>query len=117
MSVKKTLSLNREKAGKSAIPANKTLSLNANNRVSSSSEATGASNDAVVAKKRRTDRCFSFSFMEINIEKPAGSTSLEDVDSNKLKAEIKRWAKAVVRYARQVSDRFGRSSSGSNVSG
>ncbi|KAI3416641.1 uncharacterized protein J3R85_015273 [Psidium guajava] len=118
MSVKKTLSLNREKAGKPAIPAKKTLSLNANNRASSSSEATGTSNnDAVVAKKRRTDRCFSFSFMEINIEKPAGSTSLEDVDSNKLKAEIRRWAKAVVRYARQVSDRFARSSSSSHVSG
>ncbi|XP_030464515.1 uncharacterized protein LOC115683982 [Syzygium oleosum] len=116
MSVKKTLSLTREKAGKSAMsamPAKKTLSLNASNRVSSS-EPIGASNDAaVVAKRRRTDRCFSF--MEINIEKPAGSTSLKDVDSNKLKAEIKRWAKAVVRYARQVSDRFARSSS--NVSG
>ncbi|KAI6671805.1 hypothetical protein NL676_006690 [Syzygium grande] len=115
MSVKKTLSLNREKAGKSAMsamPAKKTLSFNASNRVSSS-EPIGASNDAVVAKRRRTDRCFSF--MEINIEKPAGSTSLKDVDSNKLKFEIKRWAKAVVRYARQVSDRFARSSS--NVSG
>ncbi|KAI6671810.1 hypothetical protein NL676_006695 [Syzygium grande] len=104
MSVTKTLSLKREKAGKSAIPAKKTLSLNASNRVSSS-EAMGTSNDAVVTKKRRTDRCFSF--IEINIKKPAGS--------NKFKAEIKVWDKAVVRYARQVSDRFARLSLSSNL--
>ncbi|KAK3410862.1 uncharacterized protein LOC108955632 [Eucalyptus grandis] len=108
MSVKKILSVNGEKARKSAIPARKALSLNSNNRTSSP-EAMDSSNGAVALKKRRTDKCFSFS--EINIEKPAGSTSLKDVDSNKLKAEIKRWAKAVVKYARQVSDRFARSSS------
>ncbi|KAF8011627.1 hypothetical protein BT93_J2033 [Corymbia citriodora subsp. variegata] len=110
MSVKKNLSLNGEKAGKSAVPMKKTLSLNANKRVSSP-EATGTSNDAIVLKKRRSASCFSFK--EINM--PAGSTSLKDVDSNKLKAEIKRWAKVVVRYARQVSDRFARSNS--NTSG
>lgn len=32
---------------------------------------------------------------------------LKEMDSNKLKSEIKKWAKAVVAYARQVSARFG----------
>lgn len=36
-------------------------------------------------------------------------SSLKDLDSNKFKAEIKRWAKAVVTYARQVSGRLGSS--------
>ena len=60
----------------------------------------------VDAKRRRFDRCFSF--MEISIE--PGSSSLKDLDSDKLKTEIKRWAKAVVAYARQVSGHFGSSS-------
>ncbi|XP_022715089.1 uncharacterized protein LOC111274599 [Durio zibethinus] len=56
-------------------------------------------------KKRRSfNRCFSF--MEVSMEPVS---SLNDLDSNKFKAEIKRWAKAVVAYARQVSDRFGSS--------
>lgn len=53
-------------------------------------------------KRRRFDRCFSF--MEISIE--PGTSSLKDLDSNKFKEEIKRWAKAVVAYARQVSGRL-----------
>ncbi|XP_042492254.1 uncharacterized protein LOC122071868 [Macadamia integrifolia] len=50
------------------------------------------------AKRQRFDRCFSF--MEINIE---SGKSLKELDTEKLKTEIKKWAKAVVRYARQVS--------------
>ncbi|KAK8551269.1 hypothetical protein V6N13_119741 [Hibiscus sabdariffa] len=57
-------------------------------------------------KRRSFNRCFSF--MEVPME-PAVS-SLKELDSNKFKAEIKRWAKAVVGYARQVSGRLGRSS-------
>lgn len=56
----------------------------------------------VNAKRRRFDHCFSF--MEISMEP---GSSLKDMDSNKLKTEIKRWAKAVVIYARQVSSHFG----------
>ena len=55
-----------------------------------------------VAKRGRYDRCFSF--MEVSVEP---GKSLKEMDSFKLKDEIKRWAKAVVAYARQVSDRFG----------
>ena len=47
-----------------------------------------------------------FSCKQISME--AGKT-LEQMDSNKLKSEIQRWAKAVVAYARQVSARFGSS--------
>ncbi|CAN0881736.1 hypothetical protein LINGRAHAP2_LOCUS14405 [Linum grandiflorum] len=36
--------------------------------------------------------------------------SLKQQNSGKLKAEIKRWAKAVAVYARQLSGRLGRSS-------
>lgn len=55
------------------------------------------------AKRQRYDRCFSF--MEIKID--PGIKSLKRLDSRKFKSEIQRWAKAVVRYARQVSNRFG----------
>ncbi|KAL8230307.1 hypothetical protein R6Q57_000086 [Mikania cordata] len=55
------------------------------------------------AKKQRHDRCISF--MEISID--PGIKSLKRLDSRKFKSEIKRWSKTVVRYARQVSDRFG----------
>ncbi|CAN4086905.1 unnamed protein product [Withania somnifera] len=55
------------------------------------------------AVKRR--RCFSF--MEISTD--PGVKSLKHLDSNKFKEEIKKWAKSVVSYARQVSDRFGSS--------
>ncbi|KAI9079233.1 hypothetical protein K1719_038838 [Acacia pycnantha] len=60
-------------------------------------------------KRRRFNRWFSF--VEVPLEP---GKQLKDMDSNKLKAEIKRWAKAVVAYARQVSGRFG--SSGSSKS-
>ncbi|KAG6789015.1 hypothetical protein POTOM_001570 [Populus tomentosa] len=56
--------------------------------------------DQVSAKRRRSDRCFSFK--EISIEP---GKSLKDLDSNKFKIDIKRWARAVVAYARQVSSR------------
>ncbi|KAB1218456.1 hypothetical protein CJ030_MR3G026336 [Morella rubra] len=59
-----------------------------------------------VAKRGRFDRCFSF--MEISVEP---GKALKEMDSSKLKSEITRWAKAVVAYARQVSDRFGSSRS------
>ncbi|GAV80266.1 hypothetical protein CFOL_v3_23727 [Cephalotus follicularis] len=62
------------------------------------------------SKRRRLDSCLPF--MEIKIEAAAAgssssSSSLKKVDSSKFKDEIKRWAKAVVAYARQVSGRFG----------
>ncbi|KAG5228948.1 60S ribosomal protein L28 [Salix suchowensis] len=53
--------------------------------------------DQVSAKRRRSDRCFSFK--EVSIEP---GKSLKHLDSNKFKIEIKRWAKAVVAYARQL---------------
>ncbi|XVF26912.1 hypothetical protein REPUB_Repub14bG0061200 [Reevesia pubescens] len=82
MSVKKTVALDNggDEAGKSNVTRNNT--------------------------KRRSsfNRCFSF--MEVSMEPVS---SLNDLDSNKFKAEIKRWAKAVVAYARQVSGRLGNS--------
>ena len=75
----------------------KSLSLN---------NAEGAKGDA--AKRGRYDR--SFSFMEVSVE--PGKT-LKEMDSFQLKAEINRWAKAVVAYAWQVSDKFGSSRSSS----
>ncbi|KAK7255539.1 hypothetical protein RIF29_28952 [Crotalaria pallida] len=54
------------------------------------------------SKRRRYDRCFSS--MEVSLEP---GKQLKDMDSSKLKAEIKRWAKAVVAYARQISGSFG----------
>ncbi|KAL6140754.1 hypothetical protein ACLB2K_059049 [Fragaria x ananassa] len=66
----------------------------------------GAGKGAVAtAKHRRFDRCFSF--LEVSAE---SGKSLKERDSEKLKAGIKRWAKAVAAYARQVSGRFGSSS-------
>ncbi|PRQ51249.1 hypothetical protein RchiOBHm_Chr2g0142321 [Rosa chinensis] len=59
---------------------------------------------AVTAKRGRYGRCFSF--MEVSLEP---GKSLKEMDSEKLKAGIKRWAKAVAAYARQVSGRFGNS--------
>ncbi|KAL0319344.1 UNVERIFIED_CONTAM: hypothetical protein Sangu_2090600 [Sesamum angustifolium] len=56
-------------------------------------------------KRRRSTSCFSF--MEISID--PGVKSLKHLDSQKLKDEIKKWAKAVVTYARQVSQHFGSS--------
>jgi hypothetical protein len=55
------------------------------------------------SKRRRFDRCFS-SAEVVSMEQ---GKKLNEMDSNKLKSEIKRWAKAVVAYARQVSARFG----------
>ncbi|XP_052182100.1 uncharacterized protein LOC127794874 [Diospyros lotus] len=55
------------------------------------------------AKRQRFDRCCSF--MEISME--PGMKSLASLDSKKFKSEIKKWAKAVVTYARQVSGQFG----------
>ena len=77
----------------------------------SAKEAVALSNGEIekhegAAKRQRVDRCFS-SFMEISIE--PGIKSLKHLDSKKFKSEIKRWAKAVVTYARQVSERFGSS--------
>ncbi|OMO66386.1 hypothetical protein COLO4_30598 [Corchorus olitorius] len=55
-------------------------------------------------KRGSFKRCFSF--VEVSMEPVS---SLSELDSNKFKAEIKRWAKAVVAYARQVSGRLGSS--------
>lgn len=57
-------------------------------------------------KRRRFNRCFS----SVEVVSMEQGKNLKEMDSNKLKVEIKRWAKAVVAYARQVSARFGRSS-------
>lgn len=50
------------------------------------------------------NRCFS-----LPIDPGGGVKSLKHMDSKKLKEEIKKWAKKVVAYARQVSDHFGSS--------
>nr|XP_010924942.1 uncharacterized protein LOC105047629 [Elaeis guineensis] len=55
------------------------------------------------SKRARFDRCFSG--LEIKIE----PGPLKELDPEKLKNEIKRWAKAVVAYARQLSSKFGSS--------
>ncbi|KAK4736130.1 hypothetical protein R3W88_010391 [Solanum pinnatisectum] len=61
--------------------------------------------DEAAAKRGRFNSCFSF--MEISID--PGMKSLKHLDSKQFKEEIKKWAKSVVSYARQVSDRFGSS--------
>lgn len=48
-------------------------------------------------KAARYDRCFS------GLELSIGPGPLKDVDAGKLKVQIKRWAKAVVAFARQIS--------------
>lgn len=57
-------------------------------------------------KHPSSDSCFS-SFKEITMD--SGIKSLKHMDSKKLKDEIKKWAKRVASYARQVSDRYGSS--------
>ncbi|KAK9099184.1 hypothetical protein Syun_026229 [Stephania yunnanensis] len=54
------------------------------------------------AKRGRYD-CY-LSFAEIKLEEPV--SSLKDLDSEKMKSEIRRWARAVAAYARQVSGHF-----------
>ncbi|KAM1826079.1 hypothetical protein ACFX13_025474 [Malus domestica] len=98
MSVKKSLSLNRGGAGKRGAVAKRTRkSLSLNN-----GDARKGGGDVVAAKRTRFHRCFSF--IEVSTEP---GKSLKDMDSEKLKSGIMRWAKAVVEYARQVSGRFG----------
>ncbi|KAJ0971386.1 hypothetical protein J5N97_019345 [Dioscorea zingiberensis] len=55
------------------------------------------SSDGKASKRACLDRCFAA--LELKIE----TESLVDLDSEKMKNEIKRWAKAVVRYACQLS--------------
>ncbi|EOA31808.1 hypothetical protein CARUB_v10015031mg [Capsella rubella] len=50
-------------------------------------------------------RCLSFSFMESSTEDKKKPSSLNRMDSKKLKAEIVKWAKRVAAYARQLSSR------------
>lgn len=57
------------------------------------------------AKRGRSDHCFSF--VQISID--PGVKSLKQLDSKKFKEDIKKWAKRVAAYARQLSDRFGSS--------
>ncbi|KAE8720044.1 FBD-associated F-box protein [Hibiscus syriacus] len=52
-------------------------------------------------KWRRFNQCFSFKEVQVELV-----SSLKDLDSTKFKVEIKRWAKAVVAYARQVSGKI-----------
>lgn len=59
------------------------------------------------SKKRRTNSNRCFSFVEISID--PGVKSLKQLDSDKFKDGIKKWAKVVVTYARQVSQHFGSS--------
>lgn len=59
------------------------------------------------AKKRCTSSRLCFSFMEISVD--PSMKSLKHLDSDKLKEGIKKWAKAVATYARQVSQRLGSS--------
>ncbi|KAM3245956.1 hypothetical protein P3L10_007723 [Capsicum annuum] len=61
--------------------------------------------EAAAVKRGRFSSCFSF--MEISIDPEM--RSLKHLDSKKFKEEIKRWAKSVASYARQVSDHFGSS--------
>lgn len=58
--------------------------------------------DAARKRRRSFDLCFSYP--ELPMER---GQSLKDMDSEKLKTGIKKWAKAVVAYARTVSNRFG----------
>lgn len=53
--------------------------------------------DLVPAKRARFDRCFT------GLDIKLGKGPLKDMDSDKLKRDIRRWAKAVVAYARQLS--------------
>ena len=55
------------------------------------------------SKRAHFDRCFS------GLEFKMDSGPLKELDPDKLKKEIKRWAKAVVAYARQLSGSFGSS--------
>ncbi|XP_020098792.1 uncharacterized protein LOC109717421 [Ananas comosus] len=59
--------------------------------------AAGPDADSGGGKQARFDRCFS----GLDFAMDAGP--LKDLDPEKLKKEIKRWAKAVVAYARQLS--------------
>jgi hypothetical protein len=53
--------------------------------------------DLVPEKRPRFDRCFT------GLDIKLGKGPLKDMDSDKLKRDIRRWAKAVVAYARQLS--------------
>ncbi|KAJ3701970.1 hypothetical protein LUZ61_005675 [Rhynchospora tenuis] len=53
--------------------------------------------DQAPAKPARFDRCFT------GLDIKLGKGPLKDMDPDKLKREIQRWAKAVVAYARQLS--------------
>lgn len=59
------------------------------------------------ADQRRYARCFS------GLDLSIGPGPLRDVDAGKLKGQIRKWAKAVVAYARQLSFGSPRSSGGS----
>ena len=58
--------------------------------------------DAARKRRRSFDLCFSSPELPMEYGK-----SLKEMDSEKLKAGIRKWAKAVVAYARTVSNRFG----------
>ncbi|KAF7024781.1 hypothetical protein CFC21_037072 [Triticum aestivum] len=60
-------------------------------------ESSSRSGGKKAADQRRYSRCFSG--LEISI----GSGPLKDVDAGKLKGQIRKWARAVVGYARQLS--------------
>lgn len=85
-------------------PIRQTMSVKKTLALTNGNEAVKSNVTDTNTKRRRFNHCFSFK--EVSV-KPV--SSLNDLDSNKLKAEIKKWAKAVVAYARQVSGSFGSS--------
>lgn len=60
-------------------------------------ESGSGSSGKKVADQRRYSRCFS------GLELSIGPGPLKDVDAGKLKGQIRKWARAVVGYARQLS--------------
>ncbi|KAH1048130.1 hypothetical protein J1N35_038914 [Gossypium stocksii] len=82
-------------------PIRQTMSVKKTLALTNGNEAVKCNVMDINTKRRCFNHCFSFN--EVSIEPVS---SLNDLDSNKLKAEIKRWAKAVVAYARQVSGSF-----------
>lgn len=57
----------------------------------------GGSSRSRKQKSARFDRCFS------GLDLSIGPGPLKDVDAGRLKGQIKKWAKAVVAFARQIS--------------
>lgn len=83
-------------------PGKKTMSVKKSLSLTKAEEAKRPRRHDSARKRRSFDLCFSSP--ELPLER---GKSLKEMDSEKLKTGIRKWAKAVVAYARQVSDRFG----------